>query len=77
MFVVLYCGKDSNLLTDLLYLKYMKMASSSKTINPESLPPTLSVEDTNGKYPGSKKMVLEVRRCFFGASYDRFFTCPR
>ena len=70
MFVILYCGKDSDSLTDLIYLKCMKMASSSRTIKPESLPPTSRVEDTNGKYPGSKRLVLEVRRCLFGASYD-------
>ena len=70
MFVILYCRKDSDSLTDLIYLKCMKMASSSRTIKPESLPPTSRVEDTNGKYPGSKRLVLEVRRCLFGASYD-------
>ena len=74
MFVILYCGKDSDSLTDLIHLKCMKMASSSRTIKPESLPPTSRVEETNGKYPGSKRLVLEVRRCLFGASYDGWRT---
>ena len=74
MFVILYCGKDSDSLTDLIYLKCMKMASSSRTIKPECLPPTSRVEDTNGKYLGSKRLVLEVRRCLFGASYDGWRT---
>ena len=33
IFLMLYCRKDSDSLTDLRYLKYMKMASSSRTIN--------------------------------------------
>ena len=70
MFVILYCGKVSDSLTDLIYLKYMKIASSSRTIKPESLPPTSRVSNTNGKYAGSKRLGLEVRRCLFGASYD-------
>ena len=40
MFVLLYCGKDSDSLADLRYLKYMKMALSSRTTKPESLRPT-------------------------------------
>ena len=40
MFVILYSGKDSDLLTHLRYLKYVEMASSSRTIRIESLPPT-------------------------------------
>ena len=40
IFVILYCGRDSDPLTDLRDLKYMEMASSSRTIKPESLPPT-------------------------------------
>ena len=71
MFVMLYCGKDSDSLTDLIYLKYMKMTPSSKTLKPESLPPTSQVKDTNGKYPGPTRLGLEVIRCLFGASYDR------
>ena len=70
MFVILYSGKDSDSLTDLIYLKYMKTTPSSKTLKPESLPPTSRVEDTNGKYHGSARLGLEVRRCLFGASYD-------
>ena len=53
------------------------MASSSRAIKPEGLSPTSKVEDTNGKYPGSKRLGLGVRRCLFGASYDRSRTCPR
>ena len=37
---MLYCEKDSDSLTDLRYLQYMKMASSSRTIKPEGLPLT-------------------------------------
>ena len=37
---MIYCGKDSDSLTDLRYLKYRKMASSSRTLKPESLPLT-------------------------------------
>ena len=40
IFVMLYCEKDSDSLTDLRYLQYMKMASSSRTIKPEGLPLT-------------------------------------
>ena len=32
IFVVFYCGKDSDSLTDLRYLKHMEMDSSSRTI---------------------------------------------
>ena len=70
MFVMLYCGKDSDSLTDLIYLKYMKMTPSSKTLKPESFPPTSQVKDTNGKYPGPTRLGLEVIRYLFGASYD-------
>ena len=49
----------------------MKMASSSSTLKPESLPPTSRMEHTNGKYPGSKRFGLKFRRCLFGASNDR------
>ena len=65
MFVILYCGKDSDSLTDLIYLKYMKMASSSRTIKIESLPPTSRVENTNGNYPGSKTLGLELEHASF------------
>ena len=75
MFVILYCRKESDSVTDLIYL--LKMASSSRAIKPEGLSPTSKVEDTNGKYPGSKRLGLGVRRCLFGASYDRSRTCPR
>ena len=74
MFVILYCRKDSDSVTDLIYL--LKMASSSRAIKPEGLSPTSKVEDTNGKYPGSKRLGM-IRRCLFGASYDRWRTCPR
>ena len=40
IFVVFYVGKGSDSLTDLRYLKYMKMISSQTSIKPESLPPT-------------------------------------
>ena len=46
------------------------MTSSSRTIKPESLPPTSRVEHNNGKYRGSKRLGLEFRRCLFGTSYD-------
>ena len=39
IFAMLYCQKDSDSLTDLKYLKYIKKAPSSRTIKPESLPP--------------------------------------
>ena len=38
IFVMLYCGKGSDSLTDLRYLKYMNMVPSSITIKAESLP---------------------------------------
>ena len=46
------------------------MTSSSRTIKPESLPPTSRVKCTNGKYPGSKRLGLQVRGCLFDASYN-------
>ena len=70
IYVIRYCGEDSDSLTDLRYLKYMKMVSSSRTIKSESLPPTSRLERTNGKYPGSKRLGFKVRRCLFGASYN-------
>ena len=86
IFVILYRGKDSDSLTDLRYLNYMKMASSSRTIRPDNFPPaeqapyvsciigifpSSRLEHTHGKYLGSKRLGVEVRRCLFGASYDR------
>ena len=69
LFAMLYCGKDSDSLTDLRYLKYMKMASSSRTITLASLPPASRVKHTNGNCPRSKRLWLGVRRSLFGASY--------
>ena len=66
MVAILYCGKDSGSLTDLIFFKIHEIGSSSRTIKPESLSPTLKVEDTNGKYPGSKRLGLEVRRWLNG-----------
>ena len=40
MLFMLYCGKNSDSLTDPAHLKYIKMASSSRTIIPELLTPT-------------------------------------
>ena len=40
MFVMLYGGKNSDSLTYLRYIKYMKMASSAAKVKPESLLPT-------------------------------------
>ena len=40
LFVLLYGGKNSDSLTYLRYLKYMKMTSSAANVKPESLPPT-------------------------------------
>ena len=37
---MLYGGKNSDSLTYLRYVKYMKMASFSVNVKPESLPPT-------------------------------------
>ena len=70
IFVMLYCRKDSDSLTYLRYLKYIKIASSLRTIKPESLPSTSRVKRPNGKYPGSKRLGLEVRGWLFGASYN-------
>ena len=72
-----YCEKDLGHLTDLRYLKYMKVAWSSKTINPEGLHAPSIVEHTNGKYPGSKRLGFEVRRCLFDATCDGWRTCPK
>ena len=77
VFVMLYCGKDSDSLTNMRYLKYTKMASSSRFITSDSLPPTSSVKHTNWKCPGTKIMELEVRWCLFGASYDGWRTYTR
>ena len=83
---MLYCGKDSDSLTDLKYLKYMNMASSLKATESESLHPakkraavsrilgvfpTLRNKHTHGKYPTSKRLRVEVSRCLFDASHDR------
>ena len=70
IFVMFYCAIDSDSLTDLGYLKYKKMTSPSRTIKLESSPPTSRVKYINGKYPGSKRLGLEARRCLFSASYD-------
>ena len=37
---MLYGGKNSDSLTYLRYIKYMKVASSAVNMKPESLPPT-------------------------------------
>ena len=39
MFVMIYFGKDSDSLTDLRYLKYMKISSYSRTIRPDNFSP--------------------------------------
>ena len=70
IFVMFYCRKDSDSLTDLRYLKYIKMALSLRTIKPTSLPSTSRMKRPNGKYPGSNKLGFEVRGCLFGASYN-------
>ena len=85
---MLYREKGSDLLTDLRYLKYMKLASSSRNIKPESLNelfyvscipgifPASRLGHINGRYLESKRLGVEVRRCLFGASYDGRRTSP-
>ena len=40
LFVMLYSGKKSDTLSSLRYVRDMKMASCSSTLNPEKLPPS-------------------------------------
>ena len=51
LFVILYGGKDSDSLSYLRYIKYMKMASVSSSIKPEKLPhqkePHIFIPSTN------------------------------
>ena len=92
IFVVLYGGKNSDALTYLRHMKYMKMNSSATNVKPEFLSPTEQAamfhiywvyfqlhewKNTHAKYFGPKRLRVEIRRCLVGTSYDRSRICPR
>ena len=92
MLFMLYCGKNSDSLTDPAHLKYIKMALFSRTIISELLTPTegapmfhayqvyFQLQEWNtflGTCPGSKRLRVKVKKCLFGAIYDGQRTCPR
>ena len=87
-----YGGKNSDSLTYLRYIKYMKMASSVANVKPNSFPPTeqaavfhiywvyFQLREWNTLMKSNlnaKNWGMEIRRCLVDTSYDRSRTCPR